>query len=224
MSTGRILKIGHRGCAGHAPENTLAAIERGIALGADYVEIDIQKSSDGRFVLMHDKWVDRTTSGSGMVSQLTWNELSNLDVYGERIPHLHQVLDVASGRVGLILECITPGIGTDLYRQVADFNFKGPVIYASFLHADLRAIRNCDALAMTMALIEAVPVNMTAFAQDAKVTHAGTALDSTTADFVRGLHLAHFQVFVYTADTLDQINQAKALNVEGIISNFPERI
>jgi glycerophosphoryl diester phosphodiesterase len=221
----RILKIGHRGAAGHAPENTLASVERGIALGADYIEVDIQRTLDGRLVLMHDKFVDRTTNGTGRLPDLRWEEISGLDAgQGQSIPLLLETLEVASSRVGLILESITPGIGPAVYRQVSDFGFRGPVIFSSFLHEEIRAIRELDTRAMTMALMEAVPVTRTAFAQEARATHAGIALDSMTSEFGEALHQAGLPVFLYTADTKEQIGLAKALGADGIISNFPERI
>ena len=75
----RILRIGHRGAAGHAPENTIAAIRKGASLGVDFVELDVQCTRDGRLVVMHDKLVDRTTDGSGLVSDMTWDKLQLLD-------------------------------------------------------------------------------------------------------------------------------------------------
>jgi glycerophosphoryl diester phosphodiesterase len=225
VSNRHILKIGHRGAAGHAPENTLASVERGIALGVDYVEVDIQRTLDGRLVLMHDKFVNRTTNGTGRLSELRWEEISGLDAgEGQRIPLLQEMLEVASGRVGLILESITPGIGLAVYRQVSDFSYRGPVIFSSFLHEEILVIRELDPRAMTMALMEAVPITRTAFAQEARATHAGIALDSMTGAFGEALHQAGLRVFLYTADTNEQIGLARALGADGIISNFPERI
>ncbi|MCE9537534.1 MAG: glycerophosphodiester phosphodiesterase, partial [Nitrospirae bacterium] len=61
----RVLRIGHRGAAGHAPENTLEAIHKGIALGVDFVEIDVRRTADGVLVALHDESVSRTTNGTG---------------------------------------------------------------------------------------------------------------------------------------------------------------
>ena len=58
----QILRIGHRGAADHAPENTIAAIRTGISLGVDFVELDIERTRDGRLVVLHDELVDRTTN------------------------------------------------------------------------------------------------------------------------------------------------------------------
>ena len=95
-----MLRIGHRGARGHAPENTLQAIEAGIRAGADLVELDIQRTKDGGLVAMHDKRVDRTTNGTGYVTGMTLEELRRLNAgEGERIPTLDEDLTCASGRM-----------------------------------------------------------------------------------------------------------------------------
>ena len=72
-----IFVVAHRGDWRHAPENSIAAIKSAISIGADMVEIDIQKTKDGDFVLMHDNSIDRTTNGKGYVSNYTIKELKN---------------------------------------------------------------------------------------------------------------------------------------------------
>src|SRR3989442_12124372 len=64
-ATGRVRVVGHRGAAAHAPENTIASLERGVREGADDVEFDVQRTADGVPVLLHDKTCDRTTDGTG---------------------------------------------------------------------------------------------------------------------------------------------------------------
>src|SRR5580704_778164 len=122
MRPNTVVKIGHRGAGGHAPENTLAAIEKGIALGADFVELDIQRTHDGELVCMHDKFVDRTTDGTGAVAGLRLQELKKLNAgHGERVPTLSQALQAANGRVGVILESIAARTGPEILRAVRSF-------------------------------------------------------------------------------------------------------
>ncbi len=122
----RILRIGHRGAAGHAPENTIAAVRKGISLGVDFVEVDVQRCRDGHLVVIHDATVDRTTDGKGEVCDLTWDELQLLDAGGgERIPSVEEVLAAANGLAGVMLEVKAAGIGPDLYRAVKASDFRG---------------------------------------------------------------------------------------------------
>jgi glycerophosphoryl diester phosphodiesterase len=220
-----ILRIGHRGAAGHAPENTIAAIRRGISLAVDYVELDVQRTRDGRLVLMHDKLVDRTTDGTGLVSEMTWDELQLLDAgNGEGVPGVEEALAEANGRAGAILETKTPGIGPAIHRVVQASAFSGPVIYASFLHGDILEIRKIDPLARTMALMECIPISGVGLARNANATLAGLSLDCATADFIAALHDASLEVFLYTVNDPRLIHCAIELGADGIISDYPERI
>ena len=78
-----LVSVAHRGASRQAPENTLAAIDAAVALGAHAVELDVRTTSDGVLVLMHDGTVDRTTDGSGDVSSMTWAEVQALGVPSE---------------------------------------------------------------------------------------------------------------------------------------------
>src|SRR6266436_7743602 len=95
------LPISHRGASGHAPENTLAAFKKAVALGATFIETDLQLSRDARFVAIHDDTLDRTTNGQGKVHDQTLGTLRKLDAgswfgseyTGERIPTLEEILE-----------------------------------------------------------------------------------------------------------------------------------
>jgi len=105
-----ILAVAHRGAAKWAPENTLAAVEKAIELGYSYIELDVRYTRDRIPVIMHDSRVDRTTSGSGLLRELTLDEVRQLDAgswFGaefanERVPTLEEVLAMARGRICII--------------------------------------------------------------------------------------------------------------------------
>jgi glycerophosphoryl diester phosphodiesterase len=220
-----VLRIGHRGAAGHAPENTLAAVAAGLALGVDLIEVDVQSTRDGALVIMHDKRVDRTTDGAGTVGELTLAEIRSLRAgNGDPVPTLDDVLRAVSGRAGMMIEIITPGIGAEVVRAVVASGFRGSVVYASFLHSELLAIRREDPRAATLALLEGVPVAATAFALDAQASHVGLSLDSTTPEFIAALKQAGLQVFLYTLNDPRDIDRARQLGVDGIISDYPDRV
>src|SRR5437016_13518001 len=95
-----MLVIAHRGASGNAPENTMAAFKKAVALGANFIETDLQLSRDARLVAIHDATVNRTTNGQGTVHDMTLTELRRLDAgswfgsefAGERIPTLAEIL------------------------------------------------------------------------------------------------------------------------------------
>ena len=100
--------IGHRGAAGHAPENTVVAIETAARLGARWVEFDVKLTRDGELILFHDDALDRTTDGHGLVAETALADIRGLDAgkwyqarfAGERVPTLIEALG-ALARLGL---------------------------------------------------------------------------------------------------------------------------
>jgi glycerophosphoryl diester phosphodiesterase len=224
MRARRILRIGHRGAAGHAPENTVAAIRKGVSLGVDFVEMDVRSSRDGRLVVIHDATVDRTTDGRGPVEEMTWAELESLDAGdGERVPSVEAALVAASG-AGVMLEIKAAGIGTDLLRAVKASGFAGAVIYASFLHAEIMEVRRLEPEARTMALMECVPLSGAAFARDAMAQTVGLWHDCAPKEFIALLHEAGLEVMIYTVNKPRLIQRAIELGADGIISDYPELV
>src|SRR2546423_14892890 len=92
--------IGHRGAAGLAPENAFVGFDLALDLGVDGIETDVQKTKDGMLVLFHDDRLDKTTNGTGVLQEASWQELQQLDAgswfgaqyAGERIPLLIEAL------------------------------------------------------------------------------------------------------------------------------------
>lgn len=219
------LRIGHRGAAGHAPENTLASLEQAMKFGVDLVEFDVRRSLDGALVLVHDDTVDRTTNGQGSVESLPLSVIRGLDAGGgERIPLLAEALACLNGWAGTMIELKVGGVAAEVCLTVKAADFQGPVIYASFLHEELLTVRSLMADALTLALFEGEPIHPTDFVIDARATHAGLALDSVTSGNVQALKGRGIKVFVFTVDEPDDIDRMKRLGLDGIISNFPERI
>ncbi|MBH0202193.1 MAG: glycerophosphoryl diester phosphodiesterase [Nitrospira sp.] len=223
--TSAILRIGHRGACGHAPENTLASIERAIALRCAFTEVDLQRTSDDELILLHDKRVDRTTNGRGCVADLTLSDIRMLDAGGgQSPPTLDEVLNTASERIGLILELKTGGLAYDVCALVRASGFNQPVIYASFLQEELQHVRRANPDAQTMILFTQLPANPGTAAVRLHTTHVGLRLDTTTKPLVTALHHEHLIVFVYTTNKPAEIKHMKVLGVDGIISDFPDRI
>lgn len=221
----RVLRIGHRGAAGHAPENTLAAIAKGIALGVDFVEIDVRRTVDGMLVALHDETVNRTTNGRGRVDRLLLQDVKTFNTgNGEHIPTLEEVLKVASGRAGLMLELKVKGLAEQTVEAVREAGFKDPVIYASFLHDELTHVRAVDPEASLMVLFGRLPRAPVARAMEYRPSHVGLRHDTATRRLVDAFHRADLLVFVYTTDSPGDIQHALSVGVDGVISNFPDRI
>jgi glycerophosphoryl diester phosphodiesterase len=220
-----VLKIGHRGAAGHAPENTLAAVRKGIAFGVDFVEIDIRRTADGRLVVLHDATVNRTTDGKGRIERLCLQDLEKLDAGdGEHIPTLAEVLKVATGKTGLMVELKIRGAAQQTVELLREAGFKNPVIYASFLHDELIHVRKADPEAPLMVLFGSLSRASVARAIKYGSSYVGLPHNKATGPLVNSFHRAGLRLFVYTANDPDDIQRVLSLGVDGVISNFPDRI
>lgn len=105
----KIVVISHRGNHVNVPENTLASTREAINCGADYVEVDLRTTRDGHLVAMHDAKVDRTTNGTGKVSDMTWSELEELQVFNRnkkthKIPEFSEILTLCKGKINIYLD------------------------------------------------------------------------------------------------------------------------
>ncbi|MBS0164701.1 MAG: hypothetical protein JSR29_01335 [Nitrospira sp.] len=224
-SARQVIRIGHRGAAGHAPENTVAAIHAGIACGVDFVEVDLRRTADGTLVALHDATVNRTTDGRGRIDRLSLQDAKRLDAgNGQRIPTLQEVLEAAAGRTGLILEIKVTGIAQQTVETVRHAGFTGPILYASFLHEELIHVRAADLSSSLMVLFDRFPAASVARAMTYAASCVGLRHDRVTRRLIESFHSSDLRVFVYTANRPSVIERALSLGVDGIISNFPDRI
>ncbi len=133
--TRRIVAISHRGEHLHHPENTIPAFEEAIRVGADFIEVDVQTSADGKLVLSHDATVDRCTNGTGKVAAMTFDRLEALDAgvksgaefAGTRIPTFDQVLELAHGKIGIYVD-VKNASARDIAGHIGSHGMTGHVV------------------------------------------------------------------------------------------------
>ena len=195
-------------------------------MNVDAIEVDVQRTSDGHLIVLHDRQLHPSTTGRGNAADFPLDEIRKLRTMpgDQPIPTLHEVLACVNGKAGLMLELKAPGIANEVVGAVRQNGFRGPVYYASFFHEEMLAIRDADAAAATVALLQGTPINLTAFATDARASHAGLAIESLSPHFVTKLHEADIRVFTYTVDEPEEIEFARACGVDGLISDFPDRL
>lgn len=157
------LVVAHRGASAELPENTLAAFERAVALGADAVEFDVRLTADGIPVVLHDPDLERTTDGAGPVVGIGLDELKRLRVEGgHEVPTLEETLRMLTGRIGLDIELKNipgePGFTPDAEPLVeatlevlGAAAFVGPVLLSSF---------NPTTIAVARALAPEIPTGL----------------------------------------------------------------
>lgn len=162
---GRVWVVGHRGAMGYCPENTLASFERGLELGADWIELDVHLSRDGALIVIHDESLERTTNGHGLVRDHTLAELKQLDAGdGQKIPTLNEVLDWARQRDTIVdieiknAPIYYEGIEQRVVDAVSEAAMTERVIVISFDHAAVQRVIRLEPRIATGVLYECRPL------------------------------------------------------------------
>lgn len=220
--------IAHRGVSAHAPENTMAAFQLALDMGADGIELDAMLSKEGEIVVIHDDRVDRTTNGTGAVRDLTLAELQSLDAGGgERIPSLKQVLNRFSGQFLINIELKNyASIFDNLPLKVADlikaYEDVQSIIISSFNPFNLpRFHRRCPEIPLGLLTDKNKAKHWLwrLFKFDALHPH----YSDVDATLVSALHARGRQVNVWTVDDPAEIIRLVGLGVDSIITNDPQR-
>ncbi len=142
----RVLNIAHRGASAYKPENTMEAFEEAVTLGADVIEMDVRRTLDGHLVLLHDEEVDRTTDGTGSISELPLKQVKALDAgMGNRIPLLEEVFSqFFRDRVVLNLDIKCAGIEEKVVEMVHRLFRSDGVLISSARPPVLRKVKEID--------------------------------------------------------------------------------
>lgn len=217
--------IGHRGASGHQPENTLAAFRAAEAMGCAWVELDVHLL-EGTLLVIHDDQVDRTTSGSGTLSELGLKAVRELDAgRGERVPTLNEVLAELGGRVSVNIELKGPGTAAPV-SQLLDIQCATSTwqpqqfLLSSFDHHELTA---ADARYNRGVLWGRPQPNMVADSVRLGGQWMNIARRSATQRLVREAQEAGLKVAVYTVNELDHMQEMAAIGVDAIFSDYPDR-
>lgn len=224
----RLLCIGHRGAMGHAPENTLLSFKKAIALGANCVEGDAYYV-DGRLVVIHDDRLDRTTNGTGYLSDHDFDYLRGLDAgEGEKIPTLEELFETVDFKAGVNIELKGPGMAGPVVDFIAARRIQGwtddLILVSSFNHLELEAVRRMDQKIKIGVLIAGPPVDAVAVAVRLGAYSLHLSLKFVDRTVIEAAHLRGLRVFVFTVNDPEDIRRMEALGVDGVFTNYPERV
>jgi glycerophosphoryl diester phosphodiesterase len=225
-----MLKIGHRGAKGHAPENTLVSFQRAIELGVDGIELDVHLTSDKHLIVIHDDTVDRTTSGSGLVNSFTLDALIALRIDNlYEIPTLQEVLDFVDKRIFVNIELKgknTAKLVADLIEQyILEKNWTyDHFIVSSFDWNALQEIRSLNPNIAIGVLTETDLGLAIGFADFIKAKSIHPYFHLLTQEYSALMQEKGFQVLPWTVNEQEDIHKIKSLKANGIISDFPDRI
>ena len=219
-----MLKIGHRGAKGYEPENTLISFGKAIDLNVDGMELDVHLSSDGEIMVIHDETIDRTTNGKGFVENFTSSQLKELE-----IPTLIEVLDFANRRCFINIEL--KGIGTakpvvdliEYYISEKNWNYNHFLI-SSFDWKKLEEVHLLNPKIRIGVLTEESISTALAFAKKIKAFSIHPDYALLSKENVALVQEKGFEVYPWTVNSNEDIQKIKSFNVNGIISDFPDRI
>jgi glycerophosphoryl diester phosphodiesterase len=233
----KVLAIGHRGASGITPENTKISFLKALDLGADAVEFDVQLTRDNVAVVFHDDLLDRTSNGSGRVSETDFDVVSKLDAGGWfgasfeniEIPTLEEILQTLGGKTTMNIE-LKPDDRLDrlvkhVVTAVARFELFESVIFSSFHHDAIKMIREFVPSARLGMLCQTGGAPFAfSLAERLGAENIHPEVSMVDTELVSAAHKRGLSVWAWTANDTGEIALMNALGVDGMFSDYPDRI
>jgi glycerophosphoryl diester phosphodiesterase len=249
----KILNVAHRGASGHAPEHTLLSYEMGEKMKGHYIEIDLQMTKDGELIAMHDVTVDRTTDGTGLVKEMTLEEIKALDAgswfnekypeyakeefVGLEVPTLREVFDQFGSGASYYIETkspnVYPGMEEELLKILEEYNLTGVngrsshVIIQSFSPESLLKIHELNPnLPLVQLISYSTPAEITATQLQVIKEYAigvGMNFSRINEEYVKNVRESGLLIHPYTVNTKEDMRKALEWGVTGLFTNFPDR-
>lgn len=231
----KILNIAHRGFSALYPENTMVAFEKAIEAGCDGIETDVQLTKDGYAVICHDEKLERTTTGTGFLKDYTLKELKEFDAgikfhekfKGLKIPTLEEFLKYVSNKNILInIEIKNSIIDYEniekiTYDLIKKYNMQDKVIVSTFNHYSIRRCIDLDKNIKTGVLYGDCIFEPYNYVKRVGGNALHPEYHSVNGEIVKKAHENNLKINVYTINEIDDMKKAINLNVDAIITNYP---
>jgi len=225
-----MLKIGHRGAKGYAPENTFVSFQKALDMKVDGIELDVHLSADGEIIVIHDETIDRTTNGNGFVSALSLRELKAFRIDDKhQIPALNEVFDLVNQDCFINIELKSYEATEKVVSLIEKYVTKKGWKYDRFLVSSF----DWNALQQVAFLNDKIPIGVLtetdldlalAFAKFIQAKSIHPHFHLLTEENTAKMQEKGLQVFPWTINELEDIQKIKTFNVNGIITDFPNRI
>ncbi|NNE99018.1 MAG: glycerophosphodiester phosphodiesterase [Pyrinomonadaceae bacterium] len=251
-TAGRPLVIAHRGGAGIAPENTLEAFRRSKELGVDMLELDVRATKDGELVVFHDRSVDRTTNGTGLVSEMTFREISKLDAgfdwtndggktfpfrgKGIKVSKLREIFEeFPEIKINIEPKHSEPAPAKPLCDLIREFKREDKVIVASTIHDVLEEFRSeCTGVATSASPSEAIGFlarqrsglsdNYAPEMAVLQTIESIRIIDVVTKNYINAADEMNIKVHVWTVNDVKDMKRLIELGVDGIMTDYPDKL
>ncbi|MHA1143524.1 MAG: glycerophosphodiester phosphodiesterase [Candidatus Helarchaeota archaeon] len=224
----KFLVIAHRGASGTSFENSPSAFKKAIALGAEMIETDVQMTSDGELVLMHDNSLKRCTNVSGRISKLTLARLKDIKLKnGEDIWTVERLLEESRGKIQVNLEIKARHIEERLIKLVKKMDLRSQVLFTNFNFKSIQKIKRLDPTCRVGLLtIFTLPITAKALYLSKLVRIGGEALcpqhTTITRSLIQKCHENRLKVFTWTVNEVARMKMCKEFGIDGIMTDHPE--
>jgi glycerophosphoryl diester phosphodiesterase len=216
--------IGHRGCRGEEPENTLLGMRSALAKGVDGIEMDVHLTRDGKLAVIHDDTVDRTTNGQGAVSGFTYQALRRLDAgKGEKVPLLEEVLELTKD-VELFVEIKCDGAERAVVRAIEQAGRVHNASVKAFNHRIVRRVKELNRRIRTACLMVGTPVCGHQVLAAARADILSVSAHYIDKKLVDDCHGHGKQVFAWTVNDQDLFDRLARMKVDYIATDYPAKI
>ena len=231
----RVQVLAHRGASAYAPENTLSAFRLAIEQRADWLELDVQQTRDGKLVVFHDLRMERTTNGNGPLRELTLDQVQQLDAgswygprfAGERVPTFEEVLALAKEQnVRIFPEVkdprLYPGIEERVASAISAYGYEDQTIIQSFDMTSLERLRQANPRLKLAALYTATSPLRGDPPPGVSVIGPPWELVTLDPSLVRDAHASGRQVVVWSVEGRAAVRPLLDARVDGIITSRPD--
>ena len=225
-----LLVIGHRGARGHLAENTLPSIAKALELGVDGIEIDVFRCASEELVVFHDQTLEKLTNATGYIEQLDLDSIRNIEVLnGFTIPTLEEVLNLINGSVMLNIELkgSQTAILTDQMLQTffeKETWSAEKILISSFDWEELKLFYEVNQKVPIAILTEDDPLDALPIAKELNAVAINPNYKSLNKENLTKIHKKGLKIYPWTVNQPEEISALLALGVDGIITDFPERV
>jgi glycerophosphoryl diester phosphodiesterase len=225
----QFLIIAHRGASNLAPENSLKAFRKAIELRADYIEFDIRKTKDGEIIVMHNANTFKMTGKRGIIKNMTSEELKKLEIGdGEKIPTLHELIQLAKRKIGLNCEVKVRGLEEMLVEILQSADLIESSIISSFKTDILLKIQKIEPKLRLSLLRPSRMQWITSLISPKKMIK--TVIKSrfyaisprnffVNRKFIDKAHNHNLKVFPWTVDSEKKMKKLVKIGADGLITN-----
>ena len=225
-----MLKIAHRGAKGYEPENTLQAFQKALDLNADAIELDVHLSADGHIIVIHDETIDKMTNGKGFVNTLSLPELKSfLIAEKHEIPTLNEVFDLVNKKCLINIELKSKDalqcVSTLIEEYVSEKNWKYEYFIVSSF--DWNALQHVHDLNQNIPIgvLTETDLNLAlAFAETIKAKAIHPYYHLLNEENTKKIQKKGFLVLPWTVNIEEDIQKIKSFKVDGIITDFPDKL